>query len=137
MVGAWISSKIHVYHENRKAHLEDLKQKILIPLAERLIEQYASVVLHRVPVVADKWGIWHRRENASVTEYPTEQGPVLLRATPDVIASLDEALFADARKTHFYGLIQKTEVFLARWDAHANECYAWVETIGRRDSCGE
>ena len=28
VVGSWASSKIHVYQESRKAHLEDIKQKV-------------------------------------------------------------------------------------------------------------
>jgi hypothetical protein len=31
LVGSWASSKIHVYQESRKAHLEDIKQKVCSP----------------------------------------------------------------------------------------------------------
>lgn len=41
VVGSWISSKIHVYHENRRVHLEEIKQKVgagdTFPGAEKVV----------------------------------------------------------------------------------------------------
>ncbi len=44
VVGSWISSKIHIYHENRRVHLEEIKQKVLIPISDFLTNDYAMLV---------------------------------------------------------------------------------------------
>ncbi|HWO39441.1 MAG TPA: hypothetical protein VNO32_62505, partial [Candidatus Acidoferrum sp.] len=126
VVGSWASSKIHVYQESRKAHLEDIKQKVLLPLSDGLAEHYGVLVTHRSPVVIEFWGVRLRKENVSVTEYPNEHGPVLTKVVPDVMAATDPALYTDARKKHFRKVIKHTEEFLAAWKAHAEECYSWV-----------
>jgi len=126
IVGSLVSSKIHVYHENRKAHLEEMKQKVLTPLSDALAEKYGSLVTHRSPVVIEYWGVRLRKENVRVTEYPNEHGPVLTKVTPNIIAAADPALYTDARKKHFHKVINHTEQFLTAWEAHADECYAWV-----------
>jgi hypothetical protein len=105
IVGSWVSSKIHVYQESRKSHLEDIKQKVLLPLSEGLAEKYGSLVTHRSPAVIEYWGVRLRKENVSVTEYPNEHGPVLAKMTPDVMTATDPALYADARKKHFQKLM--------------------------------
>lgn len=126
VIGSWASSKIHVYHENKKAHLEDIKQKVLNPLSDGLAEQYGSLVTHRSPVVVENWGVRQRRENASVTAYPNEQGPLLAKVSPNILAATDQALYTDAKKQHFREVINRVEQFLIAWDAHADECYVWV-----------
>jgi hypothetical protein len=126
VVGSWVSSKIHAYHENRKAHLEEIKQKVLIPLRDRLAEEYGPLVSHRTPVVIEIWGVRSHKENVSVAEYPNEQGPLLTKVTPDIMAATDPALYTDARKNHFTEVTNHAEQFLTAWNAHADECYAWV-----------
>ena len=56
VVGSWISSKIHVYHENRKVHLDEIKQKVLVPLKETLTEKYAALVKHKFFAVVELVG---------------------------------------------------------------------------------
>src|SRR5579864_6467313 len=77
LVGSWVSSKIHVYQDNRKAHLEDIKQKVLIPLRDALANQYSTLANHQSPAVLEEWGNRRRREAASVTEHQSEDGPLL------------------------------------------------------------
>jgi hypothetical protein len=125
IIGSWISSKFRVYDDSRKAHLDDIKQKVLIPLRDALQEHYGPLVTNRAHVVFDKWGVRQRKENASVTEYPNEDGPVLHKAAPNILASAD-ALFVDAKQRHFRRLVKQIEDFLSAWDAYANECNAWV-----------
>jgi hypothetical protein len=120
------ASKIHVYQESRKAHLEDIKQKVLLPLSDRLAEKYGLLVTHRSPVVIEFWGVGLRREDVRVTEYPNEHGPVLSKVVPDVMTATDPALYTDARKRHFREVINDTEQFVTAWKAHADECYSWV-----------
>jgi len=124
--GSWVSGKLRVYDDSRKAHLDDIKQKVLIPLRDGLLEHYGPLVSHRSHVVIEKWGVRQRRENVSVTEYPNEDGPLLDKTVPDILASTDQALFVDAKQRHFRKLVEQTEQFLTAWEAYANECHAWV-----------
>jgi hypothetical protein len=126
VVGSWASSKIHVYQESRKAHLDDIKQKVLTPLNDELADKYGILVTHRSPVIIEFWGVRLRKQNVSVTEYPNEHGPVLAKVAPDVRTATDAALYTDAKKKHFREVINDTDKFLTAWDAHAEECYAWV-----------
>jgi hypothetical protein len=131
VVGSWASSKIHVYQESRKAHLDDIKQKVLIPLSDGFAEHYGSLVTHRSPVVIEFWGVQLRKQNVSVTEYPNEHGPVLAKVTPDIRAATDPALYTDAKKKHFRKVLNSSEEFVTAWDAHAEECYAWVLRLAK------
>ncbi len=126
IIGSWISSKFRVYDDSRKAHLDDIKQKVLIPLIDALQEHYGALVTNRAHVVADEWGVRHQNENVSVTKSPNDGGPLLTKALPNVLAIADQALFVDAKQRHFRRLFKQIEDFLAAWDAYANECYAWV-----------
>jgi hypothetical protein len=126
LVGSWVSSKIHVYQENKKAHLEDVKQKVLIPLSGVLTSEYAALVTHKSSAVVEGWGARSRKETASVTEHETEDGPLLAIALPNMKASVDPALYADARKNHFSKLLKQVEVFSEDWRAHGSKCHAWV-----------
>jgi hypothetical protein len=115
-----------VYHESRKAHLDDIKQRVLTPISNGLAEEYRVLVTHRSPVVVEKWGVRLLKENVSVTEYPNEHGPVLFKVAPAVKSASDPALFTDAKKKHFCKVINHVERFLTAWEAHAEECHAWV-----------
>ena len=53
VVGSWLSSKIRVYHDNRKSHLEDLKQKVLTPFSDATGESFQRLLSHESPVVTD------------------------------------------------------------------------------------
>jgi hypothetical protein len=126
LVGSWVSSKIHVYQENKKAHLQDIKQKVLIPLSGVLTNEYAVLVTHKSSAVLEEWGARSRKEMASVTEHQTEDGPLLAIVLPDMKLTVDPALYADARKHHFSKLLKQAETFSNDWRAHAGECHMWV-----------
>ena len=136
VAGSWISSKIHVYHDNRKAHLEDIKQKVLMPISSVLDEQYAPLVAQKAPAAVEKWGVRNRRETVRVTEDVIDDGPLLLIVTPNMQAGVDSALYTDAIKNHFSKLLADAERFSEAWHRHAAECRAWVvhladEILGR------
>jgi hypothetical protein len=82
IVGSWVSSKIHVYQDNKKAHLEDIKQKVLVPLSDSLAREYTGLVTHRSSAVLEVWGTRRRRETASITEHQSEDGPLLAITLP-------------------------------------------------------
>jgi len=79
VAGSWISTKIHVYHEDARVHLEELKQKVLVPISVVLSFNYAELVKHHSPAVIEKWGTRSRRENVSVTEDLIDDGPLIDR----------------------------------------------------------
>ena len=129
IVGSWVSSKIHGYHENRKVHLEDIKQKVLSPLGRLLSNDFVALVTHKSPVILEQWGTRSRNETAGVTEPRTAEGPLLAMVVPDLMAGLDPALYADARKNHFPGLLKQVELFSDSWRKHASDCYGWVSHL--------
>jgi len=126
VVGSWISSKIHVYHENRRVHLEEIKQKVLIPISDLVTNDYAMLVTHQTSAVDELWGVRRRKEGVSVLEPQTEEGPVLVPKIPNVQAAYDPALFTDARRGHFSQLLAQVEQFSEAWRSHVCECQAWV-----------
>jgi hypothetical protein len=126
VVGSWISSRIHVYQENRKVHLDEIKQKVLLPLKEVLTVRYVPLIKHKALAVAQEWGTRKRIEGASVMQSQTEQGPFLSAVLPDIRSGVETALYADAKKKHYSALIQHFEKLDEAWRAHAQECHAWV-----------
>ena len=134
--GSFVSSKIRVYYDNRKAHLEDIKQKVLTPLRESLAERYGPLVTHASPVVIEEWGVRQRAENASATTQPDEHGPFLVGVAPDVRSETDQALYADASQYHFRKVIADAERFLTAWQTHAAECQAWVSRLSEEILAG-
>lgn len=129
VVGSWVASKIRVYDDNRKAHLEDIKQRVLIPLNNGLTDKHTSLVTHRSPVVRADWGLRLRRKHVGITEQPDEHGPILALQAPDIQSDADQSLYADAKKNHFSNLIAHIEEFLAAWRAHAGQCHAWILSL--------
>jgi len=130
VVGSWVSSKIHVYHENRKAHLEDIKEKVLMPLRSGL-EHFKPFVFCQKAIVSVEHGPREYHEKARVSEYPTEEGPLLVAAFPGtrVFGLAEPALLQDATKNHFRNLMAKVDDFVKLWARHAGECHVWVARI--------
>jgi hypothetical protein len=129
VAGSWVSSKIHGYHENRKAHLEEIKQKVLIPINDLLANDYAALVAHKASAVVEQWGVRIRKQGVSVLEHQTEEGPILVSVVPNIDATYDPALHADANKNHFSKLLVQIEEFAKAWRVHASECQTWVTRL--------
>src|SRR5882672_9122092 len=51
VVGSWVASRIRVYDDNRKAHHDEIKQNVLMPLHDGLAGDYARLVTHESPAV--------------------------------------------------------------------------------------
>jgi hypothetical protein len=134
VAGAWIASKIRIYHDARKAHHEDLKQKVLAPLREGLETHFRSLVFHLTPVVSVQTGAATEfLEKAKATEPAEERGDVLVAAFPGsvVFGPLDSALLHDATKRHFRKQIDRVDKFVTRWMAYSGECHAWVRGMAQ------
>jgi hypothetical protein len=134
VVGSWVASKIHTYHDNRRLHHDDLKQKVLIPLLDGLRSQYAPLVSHAHDVVQVQTGQLWRNVHAKVTEDAEALGPRIQAIDPatTVEGTLDMALLEDARQNHHRKLIEDWEAFEAGWTGYARECEEWVGAIANR-----
>src|ERR1035441_7589211 len=55
IVGSWVSSKIHAYHDSRKAHLEDIKSSVLVPIRKEL-ERFEPFLFQRTPLFSVERG---------------------------------------------------------------------------------
>ena len=132
IVGSWLSSKIRVYHDNRKAHLDDLKQRVLTPLRDGLEQHFRPLVFHQEPLAyVETAAPTEFLENAKATESQIEQGDVLQGKFPGslVFGPLDSALQQDAQKTHFLKQMVAVDKFVASYFAPAGECHAWVRRM--------
>jgi len=132
-IGAWIASRIHVYDDSRKAHLEDIKQRVLIPIRDGLFEHFPRLTLGVEPIVSVQRGAIELFENAKVTEETAQHGEMLVAADPGriILGSVDGALYRDAIKTHFFELSVMVDRFLEEWSAYANECRSWAAEISQ------
>lgn len=132
VAGSWISSKIHVYHDSRKAHLEDLKKQVLVPLRDALEHHLRPLVFHQVAVISVHTGATTEvLEKPKVTEAQTRWGDVLTVASPraTIFSSVDSALLQDARKSHFDRDIARVDALVSSCEAYAHDCHVWVESM--------
>jgi hypothetical protein len=129
VVGSWLSSKLRIYHDQRNAHRDELKQKVLIPLRDGLSERLNPLLFHHTAPIRVKPGvITEFRKKVAVTESQVEWGDALVTDLPGaiVISSLDSTLLEDCRKTHFEKLISEIEAFVRRCDDYTSESHLWV-----------
>src|SRR4029077_17572660 len=131
IIGSWIASAIRVYHDSRKAHLDDLRQKVLVPLADATGEDFQHLVSHDSPVITEQWAEQGSKKYARVTEADVEEGSGLTSVNPllSVFSSIDKPLYEDAKQTHFRKLIEETVKLANSWNAHVERCRSWVEQI--------
>ena len=130
VAGSWIASKIRVYHDDRKSHHQELKDRILRPLRDLLAEQQA-LFSHRVPVLTEKRGyseIVHARPDQDAVRSDL----VLHCHNPwdGVLLELDRALFEDANRIHYKKLLAEILAVATSWDLHIERCRMWVAEIG-------
>jgi hypothetical protein len=130
-VGAWVASKFRIYHDNRKAHLDDLKQRVLTPLRDGLEKHFRPLVLNSAPVVFVKTSTTRFDEKAKATQEPLEQKDLLLLISPGaaLLDELDPALLEDATKRHFAAQLEQVNKFVRDWDTYARTCHSWVMRI--------
>jgi len=134
VVGSWVASKIHAYHDNRRLHHDDLKQKVLVPLLDGIQSHYAPLLSHTHDVVQVQHGQLRRNEHAKVTEDAEAYGPRIQSIDPasTVEAAVNTALLEDARRNHYRNLVEDWEVFRAGWTEYARKCEEWVIAMAAR-----
>jgi hypothetical protein len=131
IAGSWVASKIGMYHDNRRLHHDDLKQKVLIPLCDGLQSHYAPLVRHSSEVVSENWGPLVRSEHAKVTESTVVQGPRVQAKDPGTLleSTMDAVLLEDARQNHYEELVAAWDVFKTSWTDYAKRFEDWVTAM--------
>lgn len=130
IAGSWIASKIRVYHDDRKSHHQELKDRVLSALRD-LLADHQALFNHQVPVLIEKVGyseIVHARPDQDAVR----SGLVLHRNNPwpHLLSKMDRALFEDAKRVHYEKLMAETLGFAASWESHTEHCQAWIAEIG-------
>ena len=130
--GSWISSKIHAFHDGRKAHLEDIKSNVLVPMRKKL-EQFEPFVFPRTPLFCVERGTQEHNERARVTESSVEECLFLSPAFPTgwLFRGTEPALSEDARRNHFRKVTGELDKFVLHWVGYSGECQSWVARIAR------
>jgi hypothetical protein len=134
VVGSWVASKIHAYHDNRRMHHDDLKQKVVVPLLQGLRSRYAPLVSHACDMVRIQHGQLRQNVDAKVTEDAQVYGSSIQAIDPAaaVEGTLDMGLLEDARQNHYKKLIEDWETFRTGWTEYARKCEEWVVAMATR-----
>jgi hypothetical protein len=128
--GAWVTSKIRIFHDDKKSHHQELKEKVLVPLREFLI-QHLALFAHQKPVIVEVWGNWGARE-ARADQDAFEYGGSLQSENPwpGLFSAMDRALLEDARLVHYKKLMVEISGLASAWQAHVEKCSAWMFQMG-------
>jgi len=137
IAGSWIASKIRLYHDDRKSHHQELKDKVLLPLRDLLAEHHA-VFGHQTPVVTEKWD----RFSIPVLDARPDQdafhsGALLhsINPWPAALSGMDRALLEDAKRIHYKTLLAEISALASSWEAHTHGCLIWVSEVGAEILC--
>src|SRR5262249_24245130 len=120
IAGAWVASRICLYHDDRKSHHQELKDKIFIPLRDLLTEQQA-LFKHQVPVLTEKWGPFRMPVLDARPDQDAFQSGAFLHVNdprPTTFSGLDRALFEDVKRIHHKKLIADITALTAAWKEH-------------------
>lgn len=123
IVGSWVSSKIHVYHDNRKTHLENIKSNVLNPIRDEL-EEFEPFVFNKQPLFSLTHATTKYHQNAPLTESSLEAERVLTPAFPTgwLFRGTEPALTEDVGRNHFPELVAGLNKFIENWTLYTGEC---------------
>jgi hypothetical protein len=133
LVGAWVSSKIHVYHDHREKHHDELKQKVLEPIRRSLEDSYRpflnSGTLGADVIPIDGWF----NPFAPVTRDPIVPSVSLAISDPalDATLNIERALLQDSKANHYAKLVAGWEQLRDSITGHINRRAQWVQEMGR------
>ena len=141
IAGSWIASKIRLYDDQRKAHLEELKEKVLIPIRDSLDRDFWLAAFDKTPALFVQSGVaTHFDPKAKAAKDQASRGDVLgaLYASGAFFKPTDPALLEDAKKRHFPKEIAAVEELAQGWVAHARKLHAWASRMAQEilDSSG-
>jgi len=134
IAGSWIASKIHVYYDNQKAHRDELKEKVLAPLLSCLEDQFAALVTLRQPAVITEWAQVSFAPGAPSTEAQTKFDLVLEAENPwgKFKATVDRALYQDAKTRHLPELLSNAERFASAWEGYTAQVREWIQEMSHQ-----
>ncbi len=126
IAGSWIASKIRVYHDDRKSHHQELKDKVLRPLRD-LLAEHQALFSHRVPALIEKVG-YSDIVDARPDQDAVRSGLVLHSSNPweGALLEIDRALFEDAKRVHYKKLMTEILALASSWGSHTERCRMWV-----------
>jgi hypothetical protein len=127
-VAALFASKVRVYEDQKKAHLEDIKERVLKPIRAGFHEHFGLVISGQEPIVFVHRGATEFLDNAKVTEAQKEERELLATAFPgvSVFGGVDSALLQDATRNHFRDLAGRIDSFVMECSAYGAECHSWT-----------
>jgi hypothetical protein len=134
VAGSWITGKIHTYDQERMAHRDEIRDKILQPLRAGLSEHVTPLLIGQAPILLTEHAATSFVINARVTEEPTKFGPVLVAKFPSarVFGPLDSALLRDAETNHLPRLFVNFNVVYKEWTKYSGDCHAWAMRVARQ-----
>lgn len=125
----WLSAKTHSYFGDRTSHRDDLRRRVLETLRIAVENRY-TIFDHSVDWKGKQYNAF-----ASSREAPTTFGLVLtcIDPAPAVEAALDEALFDDARTTHYPELIASWNGFKTAWvEQYLRPHLQFIQTVSTK-----
>lgn len=132
IAGSWVASKIRLYHDDRKSHHQELKDKVLVPLRDLLVEQQ-PLFKHQVPVLTEKWGQSPMPVLDARPDQDAFESGAFLHVDdpwPAAFSLLNRALFEDAKRVHHKKLIADITALGTAWMEHTQHCSFWISEIG-------
>jgi hypothetical protein len=134
VAGSWVTGKIQSYDQERMAHRDDIRDKILQPLRTGLGQHVSPLMSGQAPILLTEHAATSFDFNARVTEEPTKFGPVLVAKFPSarVFGPLDSALLHDAETNHLPRLFAKFNEVYKGWSKYSGYCHAWAMRVARQ-----
>ena len=130
VAGSWFTNKIHLYYESRRAHLEDIKTNVLMPIRKELGE-YEVFVFNRQPLFSVMHTTTGYRDDVPLTESPLQAERVLTPAFPTgwLFRGTEPALTEDVRTNHFPDAAAALNQFVMDWASYTGECQFRVRRL--------
>lgn len=131
IVGSWIASKIHVYHEARGAHRDELKAQVLQPILAALREEYEPLAARRSPIATLEFGVQEADYSVKAEEALATHGSYVVFQDPrrSIESRVSDALSEDARRNHHGKLMHEWVEFRDAWTLYARDLEDWIAEI--------
>jgi len=129
-VRSLVTNRMSSYEERKKAHLQEIKEKVLLPL-QKGITDHLPLFNHEKPVVMERWGRLTYTKTVRPTEDPATHGAILESVNPwtDILERIDRALLEDVKTKHFRQEVSEVLALAESWQLHSARCLKWVGEI--------
>lgn len=135
VIGAFVASKIHVYHEARSPHRDEIKKQVLQPMLDALQQVYAPLSRHETAVAQLTFGVKTVDHSVRAEEPATTHGNYLVAKNPYSVAGLmNQALLLDSVSTHHRRLMRSWIEFCDKWDKYRIELLDWIKSLEKQIS---